>query len=161
LTPAADAAFNRGANQAERSAAGGAAGALAVVAIASGAAWLVWWGFRLLHGLPGSAEHLSQLQPGALGGMLLALVAVFGGVRTGGILVVTVLAWALAGRQPLAAPWRLLSLVVIGELLGTLLAFLVGETTPALEVETSATRLFEQFLPLALVASAAWLEHYL
>jgi hypothetical protein len=48
--------------------------------------------------------------------------------------------------------------VVLGELAGTLLAFLLSSTSPAIEVRTSATRLFEQFLPLALFAGALGLS---
>ncbi|HEY0584088.1 MAG TPA: hypothetical protein VGE94_18030, partial [Chloroflexota bacterium] len=78
--------------------------------------------------------------------------AVFGGLRTGGGLLLAVLTWLLAARQLLRSPLRLLMLIVVGELAATLLAFLVSDTDPAIQVRTSATRLFEQWLPLALVA---------
>jgi hypothetical protein len=41
---------------------------------------------------------------------------------------------------------RLLTLVVLGQLLATLLAFLISETAPDIQARTSATRLIEQFL---------------
>ena len=41
--------------------------------------------------------------------------------------------------------------------LATLLAFLISETAPDVQARTSATRLIEQFLPVALFASALWL----
>ena len=45
-----------------------------------------------------NGEHVGAFQPLAIGGILLALAAVFGGVRTGGALVVVALAWATAAR---------------------------------------------------------------
>ena len=43
---------------------------------------------------------------------------------------------------------------MIAEAGATMIAFLVSSTTPALEVSTSATRLVEQWLPLALFVAA-------
>jgi hypothetical protein len=47
-------------------------------------------------------------------------------------------------------PLRLLGLVVLGQLAATLLAFLVTDYSPVLQVQLSATRLVEQWLPLGL-----------
>ncbi|HLZ29030.1 MAG TPA: hypothetical protein VKV73_17070, partial [Chloroflexota bacterium] len=102
--------------------------------------------------------HLGPFQPLAIGGVLLTLGAVLGGVRTGGGVLTACLAWAVAGRCLFAGRLRLISLVVLGELAATLLAFLVSSTSPEIEVRTSATRLFEQFLPLALFAGAVGLS---
>jgi hypothetical protein len=112
----------------------------------------------LTHGIAPNGEHIGQLQPLALGSVLLALVAVFGGIRTGGAILIAVLAWALTGRQLLCPPFRLLRLVVLGQLGATLVAFMLSSTSPDIEVRTSATRLFEQFLPLALFVSAVGLS---
>jgi hypothetical protein len=129
-----------------------------VLAIAAGAATLLWTAFEVTHGITPNAEHISQFQPLALGSVLLALLAVFGGVRTGGGLLVAALAWVIAGRQLFCPPQRLLTLVVLGQLLATLVAFLLSSTSPDIEVRTSATRLFEQFLPLALYVGAVTLS---
>ena len=93
-----------------------------------------------------------------LASVLVALVAVFGGIRTGGGILVAVLAWAVAGRQLICPPLRLLTLVVVGQFLATLAAFLLSSASPDIEVRTSATRLFEQFLPLALYVGAVGLS---
>ena len=130
-----------------------------VVLIGSaGVASLLWTAFELTHGITANAEHLGPFQPLAIGGVLLTLAAVLGGVRTGGGVLVAVLAWAVAGRCMFSGRLRLVSLVVLGELAGTLLAFLLSSTSPEIEVRTSATRLFEQFLPLALFAGAVGLS---
>ena len=97
-------------------------------------------------------------QPLAIGGVLVSLAAVLGGVRTGGAVLVTVFAWAVAGRCMFSDRLRLISLVVLGELAATLLAFLLSSTSPEIEVRPSATRLFEQFMPLALFAGAVGLS---
>jgi hypothetical protein len=128
-----------------------------LLASAAGLATLLWTAFELTHGITPNAEHIGQVQPLALGSVLLALAAVFGGVRTGGGVLVAGLAWAVAGRQLLCPPLRLLALVVLGQLAATVAAFLLSSTSPAIEVRTSATRLFEQFLPLALYAGAVGL----
>ncbi len=130
-----------------------------VLAAAAGVATLLWTAFELTHGITPNAEHIGQFQPLALGSVLLALLAVFGGVRTGGGLLVAALAWVIAGRQLFCPPQRLLTLVVLGQLVATLVAFLLSSTSPDLEVRTSATRLFEQFLPLALYVGAVTLSH--
>jgi hypothetical protein len=129
-----------------------------LLAIVAGLATLLWTAFELTHGITPNAEHLGQFQPLALGSVLLALVAGFGGVRTGGGIVIAALAWALTGRQLLCPPLRLLSLVVFGQLVATLVAFMLSSTAPDVEVRTSATRLFEQFLPLALYVGAVGLS---
>jgi len=129
-----------------------------VVAAAAGLAFLLWTAFELTHGITPNAEHIGQFQPIALGSVLIALIAVFGGVRTGGGLLVAALAWVIAGRQLICPPLRLLTLVVVGQLLATLTAFLLSSTSPDVEVRTSATRLFEQFLPLALYVGAVTLS---
>jgi hypothetical protein len=152
----------------------------------AGLATLLWTAFELTHGISPNAEHIGQFQPLALGSVLLALAAVFGGVRTGGGVLVAALAWAVAGRQLLSPrsasgaslntstqsapgasmntsggvcpPLRLLALVVLGQLVATLAAFMLSSTSPEVEVQTSATRLVEQFLPLALYVSAVGLS---
>jgi hypothetical protein len=47
-----------------------------------------------------------------------------------------------------------LVLIVIGQAVATLLAFLISETAPDIQARTSATRLIEQFLPIALFTVA-------
>jgi hypothetical protein len=131
--------------------------AAVVLVVAAGVASLLWTAFELTHGITANGEHLGQFQPLALGSVLVSLAAVFGGVRTGGGVLVAGLAWAVAGRRMFSGRLRLISLVVLGELAGTLLGFLLSSTAPAIEVRTSATRLFEQFLPLALFAGAVGL----
>ncbi len=121
---------------------------------AAGLATLLWTAFELTHGITPNAEHIGQVQPLALGGVLLTLAAVFGGVRTGGGVLVAGLACAVAGRQLLCPPVRLIVLVVLGQLAATLAAFLLSGTAPEVEVRTSATRLVEHFMPLALFAGA-------
>ena len=69
-----------------------------------------------------------------------------------------VLAWVVAGRGLLHAPIRPLTLIVLGQVAATLLAFLLSATAPELEVRTSATRLFEHWLPLALFVAAVGLS---
>jgi len=44
-------------------------------------------------------------------------------------------------------------LIVLGQLVATLVAFLLSDTSPDVEVRTAATRLFEQFLPCSLAAA--------
>jgi len=118
------------------------------------AAWLIWTLFELSHGIVANGEHIGSLQPQALGVVVLALVAVFGGLRTGGGLLVAVAAWALSARMVVVPPLRALSLVVVAQALATLVAFLVSSTAPDVEVLTAATRLVEQFLPIALFVGA-------
>jgi len=127
------------------------------VGLASSLAYVTWALFRNLHGIQVTSEHLSHFQPEAIGSVLLALAAVFGGVRTGGGLVVSGLACVAAGKRLLQPPLRFLTFVVVGQLAATLLGFLVTADSPALQVQLSATRLFEQFMPIALFASALWL----
>ena len=129
-----------------------------VVGVAVAVAYLPWLAFRAVHGIQGTSEHLSQLQPQALGATLAALGDVFAGVRTGGALLVSALALVLAGPRLFRPRYRLLTLIVLGQLLATLLAFLVSETAPDVQARTSATRLFEHFLPLALFIAALWLD---
>jgi hypothetical protein len=132
------------------------AGAVSV-AVASVAAYVSWATFRSVHGIEVNSEHLSQFQPEATGSVLVALGVALGGVRTGGGLVVAALGWVLAGMRIVLPPLRFLALVVVGQLTTTLLAFLVTGDSPALQVQLSATRLFEQFTPIALFATAVWL----
>jgi len=131
--------------------------ASALLLAAAGAASLLWTAFEASHGITANAEHFGQVQLTAIGSVVVTLVAVLGGVRTGGGILVAVLAWAVAGRCMVSTRLRLISLVVLGELAGTLLAFLMS-ASPEIEVRTSATRLFEQFLPLALFAGAVGLR---
>ena len=48
--------------------------------------------------------------------------------------------------------------MVLGQAAATLVAFLLSTTAPELEVRTSATRLVEQWLPLALFVAALGLS---
>jgi hypothetical protein len=121
-----------------------------VMAAAAGVAFVAWANAATAAGISPNSEHLGPFQPLAIGSVLVNLIAVFAGLRTGGGLLVAAVAWAVAPKQ---LP-RLLVLVVVGQLIATLLAFLVSATSPALEVRTSATRLFEQWLPVALFAAA-------
>jgi hypothetical protein len=128
--------------------------ALLVPAVAAAA---LWTAFQVTHGIPANAEHVGAFQPLAIVGVLGALAAIFGGLRTGGPLLVAALAWLATARLLLAPPLRLLVLVVVGQALATLLAFLLSATSPEVEVATSATRLVEQFLPIALLVGAVGL----
>jgi hypothetical protein len=127
--------------------------ALILFASASGM-WLVWTAFVATHGLPTNSEHLGSFQPLALGSVLVSLAAVFGGVRTGGGVLVAALTWLVGARHLFSAPVRLLTLVVAGQVLATLFALLLSEIPPELQVRLAATRLVEQFLPVALFAGA-------
>ena len=129
-----------------------------VLALAAGGGWLIWTLVELGHSIAPNAEHLGAFQPLALGGVLLALLAVFGGLRTGGGLLVAVLAWLVSGGALLRGWLRPLTLVVLGQAAATLVAFLLSTTAPELEVRTSATRLVEQWLPLALFVAALGLS---
>jgi hypothetical protein len=124
---------------------------LVIPAILAG---LVWTLAAQRAGISANSEHLGAFQLTAIGPTLLALLQVFGGVRTGGAIVVVFLAWLVAYRH---LP-RLLSLTVAGQLALTLVAFLFSDTDPAIEVRTSATRLFAQWMPLALIAAAVGLR---
>ena len=128
------------------------------VSLSAVVATLMWTAVELTRGIAPNGEHIGAFQPLAIGGVLLALAAVFGGVRTGGAVLVVVLSWAVAGSKLLGEKLRPLTLVVVGQLLATIVAFLVSATSPDLEVRTSATRLFEQFLPLALFVGAVGLS---
>lgn len=136
-----------------------AAGSLAVGALVGYLPWVV---FRDQHQIAVTSEHLSRLQLGATGAVLAALAVAFAGVRTGGGLLVGLVGLAAgliggAGRDLLTQPpLRLLGLVVLGQLIATLLAFLVTDYSPVLQVQLSATRLVEQWLPVALFGVAAW-----
>jgi hypothetical protein len=129
-----------------------------VVGIAVAAAYVPWLAYRAANGIAATAEHLSQFQPQALGTTLGSLVEVFAGVRTGGAVLVAALALVLAGPHLFKPRYRLLTLIVLGQLLTTVLAFLLSETAPDIQARTSATRLFEHFLPLALFIAALWLD---
>jgi hypothetical protein len=129
-----------------------------VLGLAAAGGWLVWTSFELGHGIAPNAEHLGAFQPLAIGSVLLALLAVFGGLRTAGGLLLAGLAWLVAGRQLFRGPLRMLSLVVLGQLAATLVAFLVSATSPEVEVRTSATRLVEHWLPLALFVGGVGLS---
>jgi hypothetical protein len=117
-------------------------------------AWLLWTAFELTHAITPNTEHIGPFQPLAIGGVVVALVAVFAGVRNGGGLVMAAATWALSIREVLSPPLRLLAVVVVVEALATLVAFLVSSTAPDVEVLTSATRLVEHFLPIALFVGA-------
>jgi Dolichyl-phosphate-mannose-protein mannosyltransferase len=128
------------------------------LAIGGLVATTVWVAYELSHGIAPTGEHIGGLQPQWVAGIALALLAVFSGLRTGGGILVVLAVWIVAIRRSFKEPTRLLALVVIGHAAATLLAFLVSDTAPDIEVRTAATRLVEQFMPVALVASAVWLE---
>jgi hypothetical protein len=122
--------------------------------LAAAAGTLLWTAFELTHAITPNAEHLGQLQALAIGTVIATLGAVFAGIRTGGALLVAVLGWLVSWeRLP-----GLLVLIVLGQLAATFVAFLLADTSPEIAVRTAATRLFEQFLPLALVAAAVGLS---
>jgi len=131
-------------------------------ALTTGAASIVaqgpWLAYRATHAVAASSEHLSQFQPQALEATLVALLAVFGGVRSGGALLVAIMAMALAGPRLIRPRYRLLTLVVLLQLAATVVAFLVSDTAPDLQARTSATRLFAHFMPVALFVAALWLD---
>jgi hypothetical protein len=115
---------------------------------------LLWTAFELSAAITPNTEHIGAFQPLAIWNVVLALLAVFGGVRTGGGVLPAALGWALSIREVCSPPLRLLALAVVAQALGTLIAFLVSSTAPDVEVLTSATRLVEQFLPIALFVAA-------
>src|SRR5262249_19174133 len=131
------------------------------LSVAAVVGYLPWLAFRWLHGIGATSEHISQFQPAALGAVLLAVVAVLGGVRTGGGVLAAALVWLTAGRQLLQPGYRLLTLVVPGQLIATLVAFLISPTAPDVQARTSATRLIPQFLPVRLFLSALCLADWL
>src|SRR5262249_7068665 len=104
---------------------------------------LVWLGVESTRGIAANGEHLGTFQPLALGGVVVALAAVFGGVRTGGGVFVAAASWVVSGRCLFEPTLRLLTLVVVAQAVATVLAFLVSATSPVVEVSTSATRLVE------------------
>ena len=117
-------------------------------------AGLLWTVTAARAGISPNAEHLGALQLTAIPSVALALVQTFGGLRTGGALLVVAAAWLVAYRHlPLV-----LVVVTLGQLALTLLAFLLSAVSPEVEVRTSATRLFEHLLPVALVAAAVGLR---
>jgi hypothetical protein len=128
--------------------------ALGVPAVLAGVLWLA---VEMTHGIAPNGEHVGAFQPLAIGSVTLALVAVFGGVRSGGGLVVVALAWVASVRALFEPGLRPLTLIVIAQVLATLVAFLVSATSPVVEVNTSATRLVGQCLPLALFVGAVGL----
>ena len=126
----------------------------AVLVLSALAATLLWTSCAALAGITPNSEHFGAFQLTVLPGVTIALVQTFGGLRTGGALLIVAAAWLLAYRQ---LP-RLLVIVTLGQLALTLLAFLLSAVSPDVEVRTSATRLFEQLLPVALVAAAVGLR---
>src|SRR5205814_695703 len=96
------------------------------LAASAGIGALLWTALEWTRGIAANGEHIGPLQPLAIGGVVVALLAVFGGVRTGGGLLVTALSWTIAPRKLVQAPLRLLTLVVVGQAAGTLLAFLLN-----------------------------------
>jgi hypothetical protein len=118
---------------------------------------MLWLAVEMTRGIAPNGEHIGPFQPLAMGSVALALVALFGGVRTGGGLVVVGLAWVASARALFEPALRVLTLVVMAQALATLLAFLVSATSPAVEVSTSATRLVGQCMPLALFVGAVGL----
>ncbi|HEX8969568.1 MAG TPA: hypothetical protein VF937_16915 [Chloroflexota bacterium] len=124
---------------------------------AAAVGWGLWSLFELTHGIAPNAEHLGVPQLQATGSVLVALAGVFGGIRTGGGLLIAALACVVSGRSILGDDLRPLTLVVVGQLAITVLAFLMSATAPEIEVRTSATRLFEQLMPLALFVGAVGL----
>jgi len=155
--PAAAAGYGSAAAALARSAAVPAA----AVALGAAIGYAPWLLFRALHGIQVTSEHLSQFQPQAIGNVIMATAASVAGVRTGGGILAAALAWLAAGRLLFQPPLRILALTVAGQLAATLLAFLISETTPEVQVRTSATRLLEQFMPVALFVSAVALERVL
>jgi hypothetical protein len=128
-----------------------AAGVLAGAALLGYLPWLV---FRAVHNIAVTSEHVSHLQLEATLPVLAALGVAFASLRAGGGVLVSMLGLGLALSHPrhelLRPPLRLLGLVVLGQLAATVLAFLVTDYSPVLQVQLSATRLLEQWLPLAL-----------
>lgn len=121
--------------------------------IAAGLA-AVWGVFIQLHGIPlASQEHLSVPQWSATLNTVAALLRQFAGIRTGGALLVLAATALVAGRRALGFEPRFLLLVTVGQAFGTFAAFLVA-SDPVAEVQTSATRLVMQFLPIALLLAA-------
>jgi hypothetical protein len=137
----------RSATPAERAVMAAAAALMLGATVVASTLWTI---VATRAGINPNSEHLGSLQLEAIGAVVLALAAVFGGVRSGGALVIALASWLLAARRLFHQPLRLLTLVVIGQGAATLLAFLISSSAPEIEVRTSATRLVEQWLPLAL-----------
>lgn len=131
---------------------------LLAAAVAGQALWVT---YETTHGIAWTGEHVGALQLRALPAIVGELIAVFGGLRTGGALIVVIAAALVGARHAFKPPTRLLALVVLGQAAATLLAFLVSDTAADVEVRTAATRLVEQFMPVALVGAAVWLEQEL
>lgn len=123
-------------------------------ALAAAAASLPWVVFRATRGIEVTGEHLGPPQWSALPAVLAAIAATLGGVRTGGGLVVGVAAVSLAGRRLLAPPLRLPLLVVVGQVVATLAAFLLTASPPVQQVALAGTRLVSQFAPVLLFLGA-------
>jgi hypothetical protein len=123
------------------------AGALAGAAVVGYLPWVI---YRAEHHIQVSSEHVSHLQLEATLPVLAALAVAFASLRAGGGVLVGVLGLGLRLDALVRPPFRLLGLVVVGQLAATLLAFLVTDYSPVLQVQLSATRLVEQWLPLAL-----------
>lgn len=126
---------------------------IATLAIAITLPLVIWTAVANAASISPNSEHVGAFQAGAAPRVASALAAVFGGIRTGGGLVVTVLAWLLAGTAVVRSDIRVLTLVGIGQIAATLIAFFIGSTDPVVQVQTSATRLVGQILPLVLVAA--------
>jgi hypothetical protein len=135
-----------------------AAGVLAAAALIGYLPWII---FRAVHGVQTTSEHVSHLQPEAMLPVLAALAVAFASLRAGGGVVVSLLGLGIGLQALVRPPLRLLSLVVLGQLAATLLAFLVTDYSPVLQVQLSATRLVEQWLPLALFLAGVTLVEQL
>jgi hypothetical protein len=129
-----------------------------LLGLAAGLAIGLWTATAVRAGISANSEHLGSFQPGAWLVVLGSLAAVFGGLRTGGGLLIGLLAWLLAGRHLLSPAVRLLTVVVAGQAAATVLAFLFSSTSPEIEVRTAATRLVSHWLPLGLVAAVVALD---
>jgi hypothetical protein len=130
----------------------------ALLCLATGLAIGLWTVAAARAEISANSEHLGAFQPGAVLLVLVSLVTVFGGLRTGGGLLVALAAWLLAGRHLLRPFPRLLTLVVAGQAASTVLAFLFSGTSPEIEVRTAATRLVSHWLPLGLVVAVLALD---
>lgn len=131
---------------------------IVVLAIATLVAVLVWTLAANGVAISPNSEHLGAFQPAAIPAVALALLRAFGGVRTAGGVLLALLAWLLAGRALMSPGARLLTLIALGEVAATCASFLIGSADPVVQVQTSATRLVAQSLPLVLCAAIVALD---
>jgi hypothetical protein len=122
--------------------------------VGAGVLFAPWLAFRALHGVAVHDEHIAGFQWQALPATLRALWDTLTGLRAGGAWLVVLLALVLGAPRLVRGPTRLLGLVVGGELLATVLGFLLTNGPPERQVYVTGTRLLFHTAPAALVLAA-------